>query len=255
MDSTSKDLFKLKKRLFKEYYNDVFRLASLYPADYKFRHFRVEIFSRGKRRFERLKDVFYNQDALKKRLIKIVPKNAYFTPVKWLNPIYVSKTRGILDVLLSSPLFFDIDYKHLNPPTFENALLTTGELCDYLFDEYGKKSDKIIFSGRQGFHVHYNNWDDKIILKESPENRIINFIKKRKTIVNELHKKNIFVDPTVTTDPYRIIKISHTLHGDTGLIASPVNNIKCFTPLKDSVYFSLRQYEEVFSLDFSLYEI
>ena len=249
------DVNRRKKKLFKKYYSEIFNFKDLYPHECKFRHFRVELFSNRRRRFERIKDVFYDQDALKKRLIKIIPKNAYFTPVKWLNPIYVGKKKGETDIMLSSPLYFDIDYKHLDPPTFENALITAKELCNYIKDEYGSMPDKVIFSGKQGFHVHHSKWDENEILKKSPEHRINDFIKERKKITEKLHKRNILIDPTVTPDPYRILKISHTLHGDTGLIASNVENLNTFNPIKDSVFFPMEIYTKIFSLDPSAYDI
>ncbi len=247
---------RLKKRLFRKYYtDDRFLHATLYPSDFKFRHFRVELFSNGRRRFERIKDVFQDESKLKRRLSKIVPKNAYFTPVKWLSPIYVSKTKSIQDVMLSVPLFFDIDFKHLNPPSFENAKNTTSHLCNYIVNEFKRSPDQIIFSGKQGFHIHYEQWDERDLFKLSPEHRINEFIKNRQGLVKKLHSNNILVDPTVTPDPYRIIKISDTLHGDTGLVASKVDKVCDFNPIKESTFFSLDEYEEIFNLDLTIYEI
>jgi len=242
------------RNLFRDYYRTSFGKENIFPKDTKFRHFRLEIFSRKKRRFLRLKDIYHDQIMLKEKIIKVVPKNAYYTPVKWLNPIYVSKTKDELDVMLTSPLYFDVDGSHLPIKSFDSAKRMAQRLIDYIYDNYSKSHDLIIFSGRQGFHIYYWNWDTELIIKMSPSKRLECFIQKRNKLLKELENNNIIVDQTVTPDPYRILKISHTLHGTTGLIAKPVKKLSEFNPIKQCLAFTIEKYETIFNLDFSFFE-
>jgi len=55
--------------------------------------------------------------------------------------------------------------------------------------------------------VYYWDWDFEEIINLSPQNRILTFIKKRKELLCQLELSGIKVDPTVTVDPYRLMKI------------------------------------------------
>jgi len=73
-------------------------------------------------------------------------------------------------------------------------------------------------------------------------------------LIEELKKANIQVDPTVTADPFRLMKIPNTLHGKTGLIARPIRDISGFNPVhctaSEKIY-----YKERFGLNLQFYEI
>ena len=62
------------------------------------------------------------------------------------------------------------------------------------------------------------------------------------------------VDPTVTADPFRLMKIPNTLHGKTGLIAKPVKDIYKFNPAIDCMAFDRKIYENIFGLNLQFYE-
>jgi len=179
-------------------------------------------------------------------MVRLTPKNAYYTPVKWLNPIYVGKTKKELDVMISSPLYFDIDMKKFQTPTFSEAKKTANELIEFIRDEYNKDPDQVVFSGSQGFHIYYWDWDSARVLQLPPLERIVSFQRSRMKILEELVKRGIIVDDQITSDPYRIMKIPNTLHGDTGLVAKPVVNISAFDPRKDARVFDEETYKLVF---------
>jgi len=180
--------------------------------------------------------------------------NAYFTPVRWLNPIYVARTKDELDVMLSSPLYFDIDMQDLIPASFSEAKRDTVLLIEFLEEKYGRYPDLVVFSGRQGFHVYFWDWDTNEIIRLNPKDRLIKFRKRRDDILRELKRRDIIVDERITADPYRIMKIPNSLHGKTGLIAKPVLDVKTFDPRKEAIAFSLEIYDKVFGLDWKIYE-
>lgn len=246
-------LLNYKRELFKEYYLSSFTPEKIVFPGLKFRHFRFQLFSK-KIRFHRLVDIISSPDQLRNKLIHYAPLSAYFTPVKWLNPIYVARTKDELDVMLSSPLYFDIDMQDLTPASFSEAKRDTILLIEFLKEKCGRHPDLIIFSGRQGFHVYYWDWDANEIIRLSPQDRLIEFKKRREDILREIKKKDIIVDERITADPYRIMKIPNTLHGKTGLIAKPLLDVETFDPRKEAIAFDLEIYTRVFELDWKIYE-
>ena len=48
-------------------------------------------------------------------------------------------------------------------------------------------------------------------------------------MVIDLTRKGIIVDSSVTTDPWRVLRVPGTLHGSSGLIAKVLNNLKDFS--------------------------
>ena len=236
--------------LFKHYYKYIFRSEDITLPDIKFRHFRFQLFSK-KTRFRRVRDILPTRKSLYDIMVRLTPKNAYYTPVKWLNPIYVGKTKKELDVMLSSPLYFDIDMKKLQTPIFSEAKKTANELIDFIRGEYNTEPDQVVFSGSQGFHIYYWDWDVARILPLPPAERILSFQRSRMKILEELAKRGIIVDNQITSDPYRIMKIPNTLHGDTGLVAKPVVNISAFDPRKDARAFDEETYEVIFKTNWN----
>lgn len=242
------------RSLFCLYYDSEFREAELHLDGVKFTHFRFELFSR-KVRFDRIRDIFNTELELKEKICKIIPRNAYHTPVKWLSPIYVGKTKTEIDVMLSSPLFFDIDLDLTLAENFGAARDTTMDLISFIEDKFDRSPDLIVFSGRQGFHVYYWDWDFDKLVRLAPNERIDGFIKERKEILEMLERAGISVDPTVTADPFRLMKIPNTLHGKTGLIARPVKDVLAFDPSVHSIAFDKNCYSTLFGLDLHFYEV
>ena len=235
--------------LFKYYYHNIFCPDSIVLPETKFRHFRFRIFSNAKNRFQRLRDIVESREHLFEKISRIIPKDAYFTPTKWLNPIYVAKTRKEIDVMLSSPLYFDIDSDLLNPPTLKQARDTTQALIDFIDDKFERSPDLVVFSGRRGFHVHYWDWNTQRITRMHPTKRMEYFIKERQEITDELAKQRIVVDEKITLDPYRIIRIPNTLHGKTGLIAKPIEDLKSFKPINSALAFERKYYNKIMKID------
>ncbi|MGA2308506.1 MAG: DNA primase small subunit domain-containing protein [Candidatus Bathyarchaeia archaeon] len=241
-----------KRELFRHYY------SKSYPVnrnllDLKFRHFRFQLFSK-KVTFRRILDIINSPEQLRDKLISYVPLNAYFTPVKWLSPIYVGHTKNVLEVMLSAPLYFDIDMQDLFPPVFSEVKRNTLLLLEILEEEYSQRPDLIVFSGRQGFHIYFWKWDMPEILKLNPASRVIEFKKQRSIILEIVRRKKVVVDERITADPFRIMKIPNTLHGKTGLIAKPVKEVEKFDPKTDAQAFDREVYERLFRIDWGIYD-
>lgn len=234
--------------LFRYYYRELFGPELILIPNLKFRHFRFQVFSKTKR-FVRLKDVVQSKKELYRRIAAIVPVNAYFTPTRWLCPIFVSKTRGETDVLLFSSLYFDVDSDILNPASFDQAKVNTQCLIYWINDNYHRSPDLVVFSGRRGFHIYYWDWDTSIIRNMLPHDRIKNFVIERKRLLRELSTARITVDEAVTIDPYRLMRIPNTLHGKTGMIARVVEDLNKFDPLEEALAFEREVYLKTMKID------
>ena len=129
----------------------------------------------------------------KDRQAKECPKNVFFSPVKWLDPINVrrKKEKGIEDYMLSSPLYFDVDKKLVPKQTLAATIENTQRLINYIEDKSGRKPSWIVFSGSEGFHVYYWKWDNIPKQYSSPEKRIEAFIKSREQILTDSVKKKL----------------------------------------------------------------
>lgn len=220
-----------KERLFSEYYRSArFNSELRLPDKSGFHHFRFEYFSMNKL-FKRVRDVINDKKTLKSIIVKECPKNVFFTPVKWLDPVNVRRreSREINDYMLSSPLYFDIDMKLISPPTLSSAQQTAQKLIDYMEEKSARKPDWIIFSGKKGFHVYYWKWDDIAQRYYSANERIEVFKRNREKLLDDLQRRNIIVDRSVTADPWRVLRVPGTLHGDTGLIAKAFKSLNEFS--------------------------
>ena len=220
----------MKKSFLKYYQSERFESELKLPEKPNFHHFRFEYFSE-RRRFRRLHDVIRDKVTLRIAIAKECPKNVFFSPVKWLDPINVrrKKEKGIEDYMLSSPLYFDVDKKLVPKQTLAATIENTQRLINYIEDKSGRKPSWIVFSGSEGFHVYYWKWDDIPKQYGSPKKRIEAFIKSRKQILTELHEKEIVVDRSATADPWRILRVPGTLHGDTCLIAKLFDKLSDFS--------------------------
>jgi len=220
-----------KKAIFLEYYqSDRFKSELKLPNKPNFHHFRFERFSE-RRVFKRLRDVVKDKETLINAVLRECPKNIFFSPLKWLDPVNVRRKtdKEIKDYMLSSPLYFDVDKELVPRHTLDATLENTQRLINYIENKTGRKPDWIVFSGSEGFHIYYWNWDDIPQQYDSADERIKAFIRSRKQILVELYKKEIMADGSVTADPWRILRVPGTLHGDTGLIAKALNKLDDFS--------------------------
>ncbi len=237
---------------FRCYYQEIFRPEMITLPDFKFHHFRFQIFSKSKKKkFVRLKDIIQSNKQLFQKISNLIPENAYFTPTKWLNPIFVGKKKEEIDIMLSSSLYFDIDSPLLESSSFEKAKIDTQRLIDLIDYKYNRSPDLVVFSGRRGFHVYYWEWDTPKLIKMHPRDRIKTFVVERKKILKEISTEDIVVDKRVTEDPYRIMRIPGTLHGSTGLVAKNIVDPKAFNPLKDALVFDPDVYSEILKVNLS----
>lgn len=248
------DSVEKEKELFLSYYSsERFLELLILPPRVNFHHFRIQLFSDGKQNiFKRVKKVINHKEDLQNYLLSTKPQNVYCTPTQWLDPTNVRRCRDdtVSDVMLSAPLYFDIDSKQPNPEAILESKSTVEKLIDFIRLTHEISPDLVVFSGRRGFHVYYWNWVDTDFFELSPNQRVLYFIKSRNQIVKQLRQNNIVVDQSVTSDPWRILRLPGTLHGSTGLSAISIQDIHKIKTYEDiyqkAAVFPLEFYREIF---------
>ena len=194
------------------------------PPHANFHHYRIE---RWDGSFVRFAKTIRSVRQLVQWVSEQVPRNVYFTPTEWLDPSNVRRSRGrVSNYLLSSSLYFDIECED---GSISSAARVTSNVISYVARTRGRDPSWVIFSGRRGFHIYYWSWDDIPQKYGLSQDRIQQFVLTRKSIVQELEERGMHVDRAVTADPWRIMRLPGTLHGDTGLVAVCVSDPLSFS--------------------------
>lgn len=211
-----------------EYYYNV--ESSVFDCiDWKFRHFKFKKISGG---FMRILDSISRPEQLLFQLRKHCPVDAYFSPVKWLDPVMVNKTKQETDIMLNFPLFIDVDKQDQNPPTWYQTKMETDRLIAFIRETFELDPDLVVFSGKNGFHIYYWKWPTKVLEKGLVRTRPTRFTKKRKKLVKLFFSNGFSLDKSVLTDPYRILRIPGSLSSKSLLKATVVtkNDVLSFKP-------------------------
>lgn len=246
-----------KKALLRSYYASPFFQSVLWLPTHPTRHhFRIEVRrDDGSTVFLRTRTSLSSRKDLNSAVAKHTPSSIYFTPVEWLDPTHLRLSRGtVRDYMLTSPLYFDIDTRS-SDSTMRESMITVQRLIETIQKFNYRLPDMVVFSGRSGFHVYYWDWDDIPREYGHASGRITAFRNSRNGIVNALRLKGITVDPSVTSDPWRVLRLPGSLHWETGLIARIVRDLDDFEPERDCMPFSPELHKEVFGLDLDAYEI
>jgi DNA primase catalytic subunit len=154
--------------------------------------------------------------------------------------------------MLTSPLYFDIDIKRPHD-RIRNAVKVVSKLTHTIRRLSQRDPDLLVFSGRNGFHVYYWNWDDIPARYEHPMDRIREFTESRKKLLKRLELEEIDVDRTVTADPWRVLRVPGTLHWDTGFVACRVQEVEDFILERDAAVFPKETYRTVFGIDATVF--
>lgn len=236
--------------LFGSYYDSEAFLENLWlPPRMGRHHIRVEVRKLdGTRAFIRMKTSISSPADVQNVASRHTPSGIFFTPVEWLDPVHLRLTREtVRDIILTSPLYFDIDIK--TGETIQAAKRVAAKLVEAIRCLNDKEPDLLVFSGRNGFHVYYWNWDEIPAQFADPVQRISEFIQSRWRVLHYLNSKGVKVDETVTADPWRVLRLPGSLHWRTGFTACRVHDLDQFDPRLDAAPFPIEIYKDVFGVD------
>ena len=158
-----------------------------------------------------------------KSLIKdfrgVMPTDVYVSTSSWLNPVNLPRLKDTsrpAPILLDHVVVFDIDIRPFCRKRLEQARLSALKLRDWLFENTDLEIQHITFSGSKGFHIIAHDPDRTAFAEPDPEKREEAVRKQRKDLLNRVIEAGHPVDPVVTADTRRIIRVPGTLHGSTG---------------------------------------
>ena len=162
----------------------------------------------------------------RKALFQDNPADIYFSTSSWLNPIdlpRLSDENKPHPILLNHMIVFDIDFSPLSLENLELARITTVELHKWIEENYDYELISISFSGSKGFHLFYNDLDRSLFSIENAKEREVAIKDERKKLLQEVLLAGFKVDPRITADTRRIIRLPGSIHGKTGLLCHRIN--------------------------------
>lgn len=161
-----------------------------------------------------------------KAIAKDNPSDIYFSTSSWLEPIDLpnlnDETRPH-PILLNHLIVFDIDFAPLSLDNLEQARLTTLNLHQWIQKNYDYELISISFSGSKGFHLFYNDPDRNLFSIENGKDRELAVKDSRNKLLGEVLVAGFKVDPRITADTRRIIRLPGSIHGKTGLLCHRIS--------------------------------
>ena len=176
-----------------------------------------------------------NQHSLGKVLAKHGPRDVYIGTSSWLNPINLPKLSDeeqAHPILLDHLIVFDIDFRPFCYRRLEQARTATSKLLQWLDMHEELNLCSISFSGGKGFHLILSERDRALFSIPDPKEREEAVRASRQALLERVLEAGFPVDPTVTADTRRIIRLPGSLHGTTGWCCHRITREELQQPLK-----------------------
>lgn len=148
-----------------------------------------------------------------------VPLDLYVSTSAWLDPIDLPRLKDSTrphPILLDHLVVFDIDIRPFSLKQLESARRAAIALREWIEINTDLVLVHIAFSGGKGFHLVYSDPDRTLFAIPDPREREEAVRTSRKTLLRSVLQAGHHVDPLITADTRRIIRLPGTLHGRTG---------------------------------------
>ena len=165
-------------------------------------------------------------DSFRKAIARDNPSDVYFSASSWLEPIDLPNLNDETKphpILLNHLIVFDIDFAPLSLENLERARLTTLNLHKWIEKNYDYELMSISFSGSKGFHLIYTDPDRSLFSIEDGKEREDAVRENRNKLLQEVLLAGFKVDPRITADTRRIIRLPGSIHGKTGLLCHRIS--------------------------------
>ncbi len=193
-------------------------LPDLSPlTDLTRRHFRI-LLPGGT--FLKVHDRIRDGATLQQWLVRYRPSDVYYSTSCWLSPENIGrreKTPLSANIFLSSDIVFDIDRSPFSLKNLELARRDTLELLGFCADR-NFPVKYIAFSGSKGFHVVCSDphrYDNPAPLAREDQAKAV-----RREIIAEVQEDKINIDPKITADTRRIIRVPGTINSKAGYVCT-----------------------------------
>ncbi|MFA4823582.1 MAG: hypothetical protein WC593_00340 [Methanoregula sp.] len=198
-------------------------------TDLSHRHFRI-LLPRGT--FLKVQDRIRDSVTLQQWLVRYRPSDVYYSTSCWLSPEQIGrreKTPLSANIFLSSDIVFDIDR---SPFSFENLESARWDTQDLLAFCAKKKLPVkyIAFSGSKGFHVVCSDphrYDDPNPLAREDQAKAV-----RREIIAGISDEDINIDPKITADTRRILRVPGTINSKTGYLCTVLSASQLEQPVE-----------------------
>ncbi len=148
-----------------------------------------------------------------------MPTDVFVSTSSWLNPVNLPRMKDSSKpspILLDHLVVFDIDMRPFCKKKLEEARLATIKARDWILENTELEIQHVTFSGSKGFHIIARDPDRSLFAEPNPEKREEGVRRHRKELLRKVLEAGHPVDPVVTADTRRIIRVPGTLHGSTG---------------------------------------
>ena len=165
-------------------------------------------------------------ETFRKSISQDNPSDLYFSTSSWLNPIDLPRLSDETrphPILLNHLIVFDIDFAPLSLENLEQARTTTLKLQNWIEKNYDYELISISFSGSKGFHLFYHDLDRSLFSIENASEREHAVKAARNKLLQEVLLAGFKVDPRITADTRRIIRLPGSIHGKTGLLCHRIS--------------------------------
>ena len=165
-------------------------------------------------------------ETFRKSISQDNPSDIYFSTSSWLNPVDLPRLSDETrphPILLNHLIVFDIDFAPLSLENLEQARTTTLKLQNWIEKNYDYELISISFSGSKGFHLFYHDLDRSLFSIENAREREHAVKAARNKLLQEVLLAGFKVDPRITADTRRIIRLPGSIHGKTGLLCHRIS--------------------------------
>jgi DNA primase catalytic subunit len=192
--------------------------------------------------FLKVQDRIRDTAILQQWLVRYRPLDVYYSTSCWLSPENIGrreKTPLSANIFLSSDIVFDIDRSPFSRANLELARMDTQDLLAFCA-ESDLPVKYIAFSGSKGFHVICSDphrYDSPSPLAREDMAKAV-----RRKITGKVLEEKINIDPKITADTRRIIRVPGTINSKTGYVCTiltpdqlekPVDQILKYIPRLD----------------------
>ena len=167
-----------------------------------------------------------SQNSFRKAIARDNPSDIYCSTSSWLEPINLPNLNDETKphpILLNHLIVFDVDFAPLSLDNLEQARLTTLNLHKWIQKNYNYELMSISFSGSKGFHLFYNDPNRDLFSIENAKDRELAVKENRNKLLHEVLLAGFKVDPRITADTRRIIRLPGSIHGKTGLLCHRIS--------------------------------
>lgn len=165
-----------------------------------------------------------------------MPTDVYVSTSAWLDPVNLPRlkdTKRPSPILIDHLVVFDIDMRPFCLSRLESARMATLELRDWILEHTDLEIQHTSFSGSKGFHLIAKDPDRSVFQEPDPALREQSVRDHRKNLLDRIIEAGHPVDPVVTADTRRIIRLPGTVHGSTGWICTVLKDGWLERPVKE----------------------